>query len=191
MSNQRNIAKQQLNLLPAVAISRKLGSLSTLTAGFTQRIQRPGIYQLNPFVNRSNPNNETGVNPDLQPVVANGVQLGYSMQQKAIFNLSLDYTFFNALINQVAVYDALTNITRTTYQNTGSAQLLGANLSINYPLSKKWNISTNSKIFYGRITGISQNTPIVTSGTMYSIGLNTGYKFEKGWRTNASMNYKS
>jgi ferric enterobactin receptor len=190
-TNQHRIVKQQLNLLPAVAISRKLGRFSTVTAGFTQRIQRPGIYQLNPFVNRLNPNNETSGNPDLHPVVANGIQLGYSLQQKAFFNVSLDYTFFNSLINQVAVYDRQTNITRTTYQNTGTAKLLGANFSVNYPVNKQWNLSTNSKIFYGRILGVSLNTPIVTSGTMYSIGLNTGYKFEKGWRASASVNYKS
>lgn len=190
-SDKGRLSKQQFNLLPAVAISRKLGSASTITAGFTQRIQRPGIYQLNPFVNRSNPNNETSGNPDLHPVVANGIQLGYSLQQKAFFNISLDYTFFNSLINQVAAYDALTNITRTTYQNTGTAKLLGANFSVNYPINKKWTISTNSKVYHGRIEGFSQNTPIVTSGTMYSIGLNSGYKFEKGWRTNANFNYKS
>lgn len=191
LTSQTTIAEQQLNLLPAIAFSYRVNTASTFNFGFMQRIQRPGIYQLNPFVNRSNPNVESSGNPELRPVVANAIQLGYSLQKKVFVNISMDYTFFNSLINQVAVFDAATNITRSTYQNTGTARLLGANLNVNYPISKKWSFSTNSKVFYGQIKGMSGSTAISTSGLMYSIGANSGYRFEKGWRANASFNYKS
>jgi ferric enterobactin receptor len=190
-SNQTSISQKQLNLLPAIAISHKLGTASTINMGFTQRIQRPGIYQLNPFVNRSNPNVETSGNPTLHPIVANGLQLSYSLQKKAFINIGLDYTVFNSLINQVASFDPTTNITRIAYQNTGSAKLLSSNISINYPITKKWNFSSNSKIMYGKIEGTDGKTPISTRGLMYSIGLNSSLKLDKGWRASASMNYKS
>lgn len=191
LTNQTSLNKKQFNLLPAIAIGYRLSTSSTFNFGFMQRIQRPGIYQLNPFVNRANPNVESSGNPALKAVVANAIQMGYSLQKKVFINLSVDYTFFNSLINQVAVFDASSNITRSTYQNTGTAKLLGLNLNANYPISKNWSFATNSKLFYGKIEGISGNVPISTSGLMYSIGANSGYKFEKGWRANASFNYKS
>lgn len=188
-TNQTKIATHQLNLLPAVAISHRLNSSSTLNLGFTQRIQRPGIYQLNPFVNRSNPDVEISGNPNLRPVIANGMQLGYSLQKKFFLNLGLDFTFFNSLTNQVAVYDPSTNITRISYQNTGEARLMGANMNFNYPINKKLSFSSNAKFFHGRIHGAG-NT-ISTSGTMYAVGLNGGYQFMEGWRASASFNYRS
>ncbi|MNK01715.1 hypothetical protein D3C87_195210 [compost metagenome] len=191
MSSQTSVSQKQMNLLPAIAISHKLGIASTLNMGFTQRIQRPGIYQLNPFVNRSNPNVETSGNPTLRPIVANGVQLGYSLQKKVFMNISLDYTVFNSLINQVATYDPVSNITRIAYQNTGSAKLLSSNISINYPIAKAWSFSANGKVMYGKIEGTDGKESISTSGVMYSLGLNSGLKLNKGWRASASMNYKS
>lgn len=190
-SNQTNISRQQLNLLPAVALAYKMGNASNINLGFNQRIQRPNIYQMNPFVDRTNPNVTTSGNPDLRPVVANAIQLGYSLQKKGFMNISLDYTAFHSLINQVAEYDSISKVTQIAYQNTGSARLFGANLSINYPITSKWNFSTNSKAMYGKIKGISGNKPISTGGFMYSIGLNSSINLEKGWRANASMNYKS
>lgn len=191
MSSQTTISKQQLNLLPVLAISYKPGISSTINMGFTQRIQRPGIYQLNPFVNRSNPNVESSGNPALRPVVSNGVQFSYSLQKKVFMNISLDYIAFNALINQVATFDTSTNITHIAYQNTGKARVFSSNISVNYPITKKWIFSTNAKAFYGRIEGTNGNVLLSTSGLMYAFGLNSGLKLEKGWRANASMNYKS
>ncbi len=190
-NNQTNIARQQLNLMPAIALAYKLGNVSSLNLSFNQRIQRPNIYQMNPFVDRTNPNVTTTGNTTLRPVVANGIQLGYSLQKKAFMNISLDYTAFHSLINQVAEYDSISKVTQIAYQNTGTARLFGANLSINYPITSKWSFSTNSKAMYGKIAGISGNTPISTDGFMYSIGLNSSINLEKGWRANASMNYKS
>ncbi|MEJ5964004.1 outer membrane beta-barrel protein [Pedobacter immunditicola] len=57
-----------------------------MNLGYTQRIQRPGIYQLNPFVDRSNPNVQISGNPNLRPVTANALQLVYSIQGAAFVN---------------------------------------------------------------------------------------------------------
>ncbi|HEY4876398.1 MAG TPA: TonB-dependent receptor, partial [Puia sp.] len=42
------------NFIPSISIQRSLNS-SSITFGYTDRISRPGIYQLNPFVDQSNP----------------------------------------------------------------------------------------------------------------------------------------
>lgn len=190
-STETFVNQDQLNLVPSVALSRKLKHNRSINFGYSQRIQRPGIYQLNPFVDRSNPNVEISGNPDLHPVVGNAFQLGYSKQGKGFISLGVDYTFYNRLINQVATYNADANITRIAYQNTGQARLVGLNANLSYPITQEWSLSSNNKLFYGIVEGVDHGAEISTSGIGYSIGVNSGYKFNKGWRINASTNMRS
>ena len=54
------------NFIPSISIQRSLNS-SSITFGYTDRISRPGIYQLNPFVDQSNPKFINTGNPNLKP----------------------------------------------------------------------------------------------------------------------------
>ena len=191
ISAATKISQDQLNLIPSLVVSKKFENKSSLNLGYTQRIQRPGIYQLNPFVDRSNPNVQISGNPNLRPVTANAVQLGYSIQGTAFININLDYTSFNALINQVAAYDKENNVTRIAYQNTGKASMLGTGLSINYPATKFLSINGNAKLALARVEGVSNGFPISTEGLMYSFSLSPGYNFSQGWRANANLNIRS
>jgi len=191
ISSTTKISLDQLNLIPSLIVSKNFENKSSLNLGYTQRIQRPGIYQLNPFVDRSNPNVQISGNPNLRPVTANAVQLGYSIQGTAFFNISLDYTSFNALINQVAVYDKENNITRIAYQNTGKASIGGTGLSINYPATKFLSLNGNAKLALARVEGVSSGSPIRTEGLMYSFSLSPAYNFSHGWRANANLNIRS
>src|SRR5690606_11332408 len=55
VSTSSQIDQNYFNLIPSVSVNRKFKNMSSLNLGYTQRIQRPGIWNLNPFVNRSNP----------------------------------------------------------------------------------------------------------------------------------------
>ncbi len=66
ISNESKLSTHYFNIIPSLSINRKLGGGSTINFGYTQRIQRPGIYHLNPFVDKSNPNFEKTGNPNLQ-----------------------------------------------------------------------------------------------------------------------------
>ncbi|MEJ5964003.1 outer membrane beta-barrel protein [Pedobacter immunditicola] len=105
--------------------------------------------------------------------------------------ISLDYTSFNALINQVAAYDQENNITRIAYENTGKASMLGTSLSISYPATKFLSLNVNAKAALARVVGISKGLPISTDGLMYSLSLSPGYNFGQGWRANANLNIRS
>jgi hypothetical protein len=63
-----SVDQQYNNFVPSFSAQRSLSATSNLTFGFTQRIQRPGIYQLNPFVNLSNPQYINVGNPIYGPL---------------------------------------------------------------------------------------------------------------------------
>jgi len=183
--------QQHLNLVPALAVSKKTGAAGSLTLGYMQRIQRPGIYQLNPFTDRSNPDVEQSGNPALRPVTAHTLQAGYSIRAKAFFNLAFDYTFYNALINQVAEYDITSRLTRINYRNTGKAKLAILNFSVNYPVSKNLSLNSNNKLGYGQVKGTNNSGTLQSQGWLYAFALNSAYSLNGGWRLNGSWNIRS
>lgn len=190
ISTSSQLSKHFFNIVPSVSINKKFKNMSALNLGFSQRIQRPGIYQLNPFVDRSNPNFESSGNPNLRPAVSNNLQLGYSVSKKASLNLMLGYNYFNDLIMPVVVFNPATNITRSSFDNTGKARLFTFNANISYPITKKWSTSFNGRIAHGRVQGTVNGVLVKNQGFMYGASVNSGYNFEKGWRVsvNAFLN---
>jgi outer membrane receptor protein involved in Fe transport len=111
------------NLIPSISIQRTFKT-SSINFGFTQRIQRPGIYQLNPFVDNSNPKFVSTGNPNLRPELNNTFEFTYSNFAKNSFNAGLSYAFSNNSIQTVTNLnvDSTSNhtkdtVTTTTYQN--------------------------------------------------------------------------
>ncbi|GAB3175428.1 outer membrane beta-barrel family protein [Telluribacter humicola] len=187
-SSELRVRQNYFNIIPSVSVNRKLKGNKALNLGYMQRIQRPGIYQLNPFVDRSNPSFERTGNPNLRPALVNDVQLGFNWSKKVSVNAGLGFTFFRDLIFPVSVYDSTTQITRTSYGNTGRAKLPSGSLNINYPVSKRWNMSLNSRAAYGMVEGLVNGVLIKNQGLMYNLNISTGYRLEKDWRVNANLN---
>ncbi|RYY25948.1 MAG: TonB-dependent receptor [Sphingobacteriaceae bacterium] len=191
MSTASQLKRHYLNLIPSISINRRFKDMSSLNFGYTQRIQRPSIWQLNPFVDVSNPNFISTGNPDLIPVVSNNLQLGYSKFKKGSFNLGLNYNFANNTVQSISIYNTANGITTTTYANIGKDRSLGSNFNINYPITKKWNYNLGGNLRYLWIEGIVNNQLAKNSGLQGYFFTSSGYRFEKGWRINGSFSYNS
>jgi len=187
ISTASNVHQSYLNIFPSVAANLDFKDNSGINFGFSQRVKRPSIDRLNPFVDRSNPDFISSGNPNLQRVVINAVQFGYHFTHKASVNIGVTYNFATGLDLPVAVFNPITNVTSTTYQNSGNVAGVGGNVNINYPITKQWNFSLNGNSMYfwlsGPVNGVVQNNDFVT----LSINLTTGYSFNNGWRVNAGF----
>jgi hypothetical protein len=189
VSSQAQVRQEYLNLIPSVSINRKLKNMRNLNLGFSQRIQRPGIYQLNPFVDRSNPNFESSGNPNLHPTVGSNLTIGYSKSKKGSFNYILGYSLFKDLIMPISVFDPLTYITKNSFDNTGRARLFTLNTNINYPISKKMSLSFNGGLAHGRVHAMVNNILVRNQGFMYNLSSSASYRFEKGWRASSNLHF--
>lgn len=98
-----------LNVVPSLSVNRSLGS-GGINLSFNQRIQRPGIERLNPFINRTNPDFIITGNPNLQPNAVNQAQLSYSTGNagKISVFLATDYIFVRNLSLQVTTFNPAT-----------------------------------------------------------------------------------
>ena len=71
---------------------------------YNMRIQRPGIWYLNPYINDVDPQNISQGNPNLDSEKSNNVNLNFSkFTQKFSINASLSYTFVNNPIERRCV----------------------------------------------------------------------------------------
>lgn len=187
VATQTILNKSYFSLLPSASFKYKINEAGSMTMGYSRRIQRPGIYQLNPFVDRSNPDFEVSGNPEIEPVMYNAMELGFSHTRKLAVFLNLSYMFSKSMIFRISTYDADSRITKTTYQNTGQTTLPGLDYSIKYPLTQRNNITLNGKLAYGIIKRTEDAQELKHSGLMYRYYAAVTHKIKEKWYLSADV----
>lgn len=175
-----------------MAVQRNLKG-SSVSFGYTQRIQRPGIPQLNPFTDRSNPNFISTGNPNLDPELSNSFELTYSRYSKGSVIVNLNYAFSNNTIQEVTFLTVNNTDTITTYsyQNFGTNRNLGLNLSVSYPITKKMSFSANGRITQVWLKGTFNSRFYTNKGYTGNINTSMSYKFDHDYRLSFSAFWRS
>jgi hypothetical protein len=184
------------NFIPSLSIQMNLKS-SSISLGYTDRISRPSIYQLNPFVDYSNPNFINTGNPDLQPEVNHSFEINYSISSKNSLTAGVSYSFSNNSIQNVTSLQAVNSggqadtVSVTTYQNLGSNKNLGLNLNFTFTSVKNLSVSLNAQISHVWLKGTYNGNFYKNDGYTGNAFLNAGYKFGKGFRIGFDAGYFS
>jgi len=190
ISSNSSVKQSYSNLVPSFAVQRTLNESNSFTFGYSQRIQRPGIWQLNPFIDRSNPKFINVGNPSLQPVVNRSFELGFSNFKKGSINPSISYSFANNTVEQVTSVGADT-VTISTSQNVGKNKRLSFDLNMNYPITKKLSININAELMHVWLKGTYNNQFYSNKGYQGHLFTNTTYKFKNGYRANLNAGFDS
>lgn len=177
------------NLVPTVSVMRLLEEGRTLTFGITNRLMRPGITMLNPFVDRSNPQIISGGNPDLRPVISHLFELGYNKVYKSgSLNTKLSYMYTNNNIESVTRILADT-LSQTTFDNVGQSRIARINVAGNFTINPKWSVNFNTGIFYVWVRGVYNGKFFSNHGPRTNTFANATYKPNSIWQFGASGGY--
>lgn len=178
-------------LVPSVNASKTIKG-TTLKLGYNRRIQRPGLQQLNPNYNASNPQNITIGNPELRPELTNNFEVGVSKNIKKTF---VNATFFGRVTNNAISQvrqpsDSISGAVITTYQNIGKQHAYGTNLFANLAATTKINVGLFANVFYSDLTGQTlgadgRSQEISNSGMNISGGIFSQATFKNGWGAQA------
>jgi len=190
-STNTEVDQNYFNLIPNISFGKNWKEHHGINLGFSQRIKRPGIIRLNPFVNQSNPYFESSGNPYLKAVVNNDIMANYSYNNKISLNLGLGYSFSNKIDLKVSTYDPSTNITRTTFENSSSASRLGLDYNLNYPVTKKLTVGINGNSAYFFIKGRVNGGEIENNLFTYYIYFSANYQFENNWNVSSNLEFNS
>ncbi|MGG7664235.1 TonB-dependent receptor domain-containing protein [Dyadobacter sp. BHUBP1] len=179
------------NVVPNAAFSRKFGTSTNLSLSYNQRLQRPSLFFINPFVNNQNPYNIFYGNPSLNPTVSHVVNLNFNtFTGKTNFSLNLNHNFTNNAILQFTTIGADT-VARTTFGNVGSESGSGLSLGISSTFLGKLFINLNNSINYRRFRSRTDQRQTSSDGLTYSSLFSAGYTFTKSLRANAAASYTS
>ncbi|WP_246050267.1 TonB-dependent receptor domain-containing protein [Neolewinella litorea] len=140
------------NFLPSIILNRKLSQFSNLKASYTQRIQRPSLFYINPFTAIADPNSLQIGNPDLEPEIVEQYELAYNTYIKGlVINASTYYRKTDDLIESFLNVDDGGIASTTTFLNIGSSDTYGANLFTSITLWEK--LQLRASLNYGRYIG--------------------------------------
>jgi hypothetical protein len=177
------------NFIPSFLALRSLKNNSTLSFGITNRLMRPGINLLNPFIDKGNVQIINTGNPNLRPVISHLFELSYNkIGKKGSMNLRASYMYINNSVESVTSIIADT-ISYTTYENVGQNKILRFNINGNYQLTPKLSMNFNTGIFYVWITGTYNGRLYSNSGPRTNTFLNTTYKPNGVWQFGLSGGY--
>lgn len=140
-SNSQNYT----NLFPSVHTSYKLTENFSFQAGYSKRIFRPRMWDLNPFFNiRNNFSIRTG-NPDLLPEFSDSYEINsIYIVEKASFNFGIYQRYTTDVVERVTTFE--NNVSTTTPLNIGTNRATGVEFNAKYSPAK-W-LTMNGDINY-------------------------------------------
>jgi outer membrane receptor protein involved in Fe transport len=191
-----SISPNYSNLIPSISLQRDFKTTS-LNFGYTQRIQRPGISQLSPYVNLSNPLFIVTGNPSLRPELDNTVEFTYNHFGKNSIIAGVSYAFSTNSIQRVSSLqtDSVNGITDTvnytTYGNIGVNRNLGINLNIRLNPSQAFSLGINSRLGHLWFKGTYNGALYSNQGYTGFAAVNARYKWKNGYAISLNGGYAS
>lgn len=189
ITTKTQFTNQYGNLVPSLTLAKTWGK-HTYKASYTQRISRPMVWYLNPYVNYSDPKNLQSGNPYLAPELTHATELAYStFNDKGMsFNATAYWRQTNNSIEWLQTVDA-NGVALTRPQNIGRNASYGTNANLTLQPTKAFNISSGLDIQY--IDLVSMATQQRNAGWVWSLNGNASYKLPKDLTLQANASYGS
>lgn len=126
-SNDRNYT----NFFPTVHTSYKLLDNLSVQGGYSRRIYRPRLWDLNPFSNISNTYSIKRGNPNLLPEMTDSYEVGTVYNAGSLsLNTSVYHRYTTSVIESISTFQDNVNITAP--QNIGTNHATGVELNTKY-----------------------------------------------------------
>lgn len=185
-SNEQNYS----NLFPTLHTSYEFSKRFSIQAGYSRRIYRPRLWDLNPFFNIRNNFNIRQGNPNLMPEFTDSYELtGIFIWDKVTINSSIYHLFTTDVIERVSFFEGNVNVRRP--ENVGQSNTSGVEVNAKYKATD-W-LTFNGELNYGNFTrtGNFNDQDFDFTGQKGSAELTSKLKFENGYDIEFSGEYRS
>ena len=187
------------DVVPNATLTYQIDMSTQIRLGYNMRIQRPGIWYLNPYINDVDPQNISQGNPNLDSEKSNNVNLNFSkFTQKFSINASLSYTFVNNPIERCSfTVDFPVDDPRSqyngamwnTYDNIGKKQQVGMFLYGNWSPTTWFRIYMNGGLDYTDLK--APTLDLKKDGVSGRVFAGTQFTLPKDFRINLNGGYFS
>lgn len=159
------------NIVPYLTLGLKIDDTQSMRLGYTQRLSRPGIWYLNPYIDEQEPLRMQTGNPNLQPELSHTVDLSYGIYKPAFnINASLTGSLTDNSIQQI-----------TKILDDGRALIRPENIGIRSDINL--NLSAGVRFFDGKLSiNLNANAGYVDVKANDGTG-----RANAGWATSAYL----
>lgn len=189
--NTRQQNRQQFsNLFPTVHTSYRMADHFSMQVGYSRRISRPGLWDLNPFFNiRNNFSIRTG-NPTLKPEFtdsyeANGI-FDYGLVS---LNAVLYYRITTDVVENVATFEDNISISKPT--NLGTNGTTGVEVNVKFNPFSWWALNGDFNYNYFQRRGAFESTSFDFSADQWTARATTKFKLPAKIDFEVTGNYRS
>lgn len=185
-SNERNYS----NFFPTLHTSYKISDNVSFQAGYSKRIFRPRLWDLNPFFNiRNNFNIRVG-NPNLQPEFTDSYELTSIYKVgKASLSSSLYHRHTTDVVARVSTFKD--NVTFYTPENIGTNSSIGFETNGKYNPNKWLTFTGDFNFNYFDRAGTFENQVFDFTGSQWSSRLGSKIGFPTDIDLELTGNYRS
>lgn len=179
ITSKTTVRQDYISYLPNIQFSWKLSKAYSLVLSYNKRLQRPYIWNLNPFVNTNDSLNISYGNPKLDPQTSHVASIQNRFQWGYTF---LGITFTGSYSDNSIVYysffNATTGVTVNTNANLGEDRRIAMNTNLNTRFNPKWIFSLNTNLTYNQASNKYGTRPPNKGFSGYAT-MNTSYAFSK------------
>lgn len=191
ITQAKTFENNYFSVYPTLHISKKLPNKNEMQFSYSRRVNRPNIYDLNPFKDYSNPLVINYGNPYLKPEYINSFELGHSkFWEKRSFYTSIYYRQINDVIKRIS-YLGTDGISYMTNENLSKGISYGVDLILEQEIAKWWRINANFSYFRTLIEGNSIDGSISTDNYSWTSKLNSNMTLLKNLSIQISANYRA
>ena len=185
-SNSQNFT----DYFPSFHTSYKVSENVSFQAGYSRRIFRPRLWDLNPFFNIRNNFNIRQGNPDLQPEFTDSYELTSIYKiGKASFSSSIYHKYTTEVVERVSTFQD--NVTTTTPENIGTNASIGFETNGKYSPNKWLTLTGDFNYNYFDRVGTFESQSFDFSGRQWSSRLGSKIGFPADIDVELTGNYQS
>ncbi|WP_257670774.1 outer membrane beta-barrel family protein [Parapedobacter tibetensis] len=188
-TNEEN-QQDYTNLFPSIHTSYKLNDNYSLQLGYTRRVSRPELWDLNPFFNIRNNYNIRRGNPNLQPQFADSYEItSIFIFEKASLNSSIYHLYTTDVMERVSTFEDNVNV--TTPMNIGTNRKTGLEINGKYTPVRAITLSGDFNYGFFQRKGDYQEQNFDFSGDQWSFRVNSKFKLAADFDLELTTNYQS
>ncbi len=188
-TNEEN-EQNYTNLFPSFHTSYKFTEKISMQAGYSKRVYRPRLWDLNPFFNIRNNFSIRQGNPNLLPEYTDSYEItSIYILGKASINFGVFYRYTTDVIERISIFENNVNTVRP--ENIGENNLTGLEFNAKYS-PFKW-MSLNGDFNYTTFTrdGTFEGTVFDFSGDQWSSKLMAKVQLPADFELQTTGNYQS
>ena len=174
------------NLFPSLHASYEAPGRNVITAGYSYRISRPGIWELEPYITYEDYYTKKIGNPDIRPEFIHSAELNYRKHFNS--DNSMSFTAFYRHRNDVrqrarVAYEP--GVTLDSLINAGNDRTFGLEANVAVKPFRWWNMIVNGSLyhysFFSSFEGCTDNSVLSYTASMinnFVLGKTTRMQFD-------------